>query len=79
MKEKQLKIAQQRRLQEYNEIKDCTFIPQTLNGVPSTHSDAVEIKGLARHLELKELQKRKEVEQALREAEVFGLYPREYL
>jgi hypothetical protein len=57
-----MKIAQQRRLQEYHEIKDCTFTPRTLNGVPSTHSDAVEIKGLARHLELKELQRRKEIE-----------------
>jgi hypothetical protein len=34
---------------------------------------AVEIKGLERHLELKELQRRKEEELALREAEVFGL------
>jgi hypothetical protein len=34
---------------------------------------AVEIRGLDRHLELKELQKRKEEELALREAEVFGL------
>ena len=33
----------------------------------------VEIRGLERHLELKELQRRKEQERALREAEVFGL------
>lgn len=33
----------------------------------------VEIKGLERHLELRELQKQKENEQKLREAEVFGL------
>ncbi len=32
----------------------------------------VEIKGLERHLELRELQRRKQEEQALREAEVFG-------
>ena len=32
----------------------------------------VEIRGLDRHLELKELQRRKEEELALREAEVFG-------
>jgi len=34
---------------------------------------AVEIKGIERHLELKELQRRKEEELALREAEIFGL------
>ncbi len=33
----------------------------------------VEIKGLDRHLELRELQRRKEQEKQLREAEVFGL------
>lgn len=33
----------------------------------------VEIRGLERHLELRELQRRKEEEKALREAEVFGL------
>jgi hypothetical protein len=33
----------------------------------------VEIRGLERHLELRELQRRKEEERALREAEVFGL------
>jgi hypothetical protein len=32
------------------------------------------VRGLGRHLELKELQKKKEEEKKLREAEVFGLY-----
>jgi hypothetical protein len=35
--------------------------------------NSVEIRGLERHLELKELQKQKENDQKLREAEVFGL------
>ena len=35
--------------------------------------NAVEIKGLERHLELRELQRQKEQDQRLREAEVFGL------
>ena len=60
-----------RRAAEYNEIKDCTFVPSTLPGAPELKP--VEIRGLDRHLELKELQKRKEEELALREAEVFGL------
>jgi hypothetical protein len=34
----------------------------------------VVVRGLGRHLELKELQKKKEEEKKLREAEVFGLY-----
>ena len=32
------------------------------------------VKGLARHLELKELKKKQEEERRLREAEVFGLH-----
>jgi hypothetical protein len=47
-----------RRAAEYNEIKDCTFVPSTLPGAPELKP--VEIRGLDRHLELKELQKRKE-------------------
>lgn len=36
-------------------------------------TEQVEIRGLERHLELRELQRRKEEQQMLREAEVFGL------
>lgn len=61
MKEKQARIAQARRNKEYQEIKDCTFYPQTNPGAPLYTHD-VEIRGLERHLELKELQRRKELE-----------------
>lgn len=56
-------------------MKDCTFKPEILNNEPSTSKDQVVIvRGLGRHLELKELQKKKEEEKKLREAEVFGLF-----
>lgn len=55
-------------------MKYCTFKPSLLNNVPSTAKDeVVVVRGLGRHLELKELQKKKEEGKKLREAEVFGL------
>ena len=60
------RIAQERRNREYHEVKDCTFMPKTNKGVPADTGEEVEIKGLGRVLELKELQKRKEEEIALR-------------
>jgi len=56
LKAKQSKIAQARRAQEYHEIKDCTFKPQ-INGELNQpdQENAPPIKGLGRHLELKEL------------------------
>ena len=38
---------------EYEEIKDCTFQPRVINKAPEVKD--VEIKGLGRVLELKEL------------------------
>jgi len=55
-------------------LKDCTFQPKILDKEPSTSSNEnVQVKGLARHLELKELKKKQEEEKRYREAEVFGL------
>ena len=55
-------------------LKDCTFKPHILEKEPSTqNTENVPVKGLARHLELKELKKKQEEEKRLREAEVFGL------
>ena len=55
-------------------MRDCTFQPQILDKEPATAKEqVVVVRGLGRHLELKELQKKKEEEQKLREAEVFGL------
>jgi hypothetical protein len=55
-------------------MKDCTFKPVILETLPSTAKEEIVIvRGLGRHLELRELQKKKEEEKKLREAEVFGL------
>lgn len=56
-------------------MKNCTFHPKILIKEPSTVSTTqnVEVKGVERHLELKELKKKQEEEKRLREAEVFGL------
>ena len=74
LKQKQERIAQERREREYDQMKDCTFKPAILENEPSTSKEqVVVVRGLGRHLELKELQKKKEEEKKLREAEVFGL------
>ena len=67
LKEKQERIAHERREREYQMLKDCTFKPHILDVDPSTHnSEAVTVKGLARHLELKELKKKQEEDKRLR-------------
>ena len=74
LKEKQERVAQERRQREYELLSGCTFQPTILDHEPSTAKDQiVVVRGLGRHLELKELQKKKEEDKKLREAEVFGL------
>ena len=48
------RIAQERRNKEFNEEKDCTFIPKVNKHVMAP-TEEVEIKGLGRVLELREL------------------------
>ena len=67
------RIAQERRKKEFDEEKDCTFAPKVIKNAPAAPAEDVEIKGLGRVLELRELQKKKEAEIMLRQAEVFGL------
>lgn len=78
LKQKQERIAQERREREYQLLKDCTFKPQILEHDSSTigssnNESVASVKGIQRHLELKELKKKQEEEKRLREAEVFGL------
>lgn len=56
-------------------MKDCSFHPKILDKDPSsiTSSETVSVKGVTRHLELKELKKKQDEDRRLREAEVFGL------
>jgi len=39
-------------------LKDCTFKPHILDKDPTLNTENVQVKGLARHLELKELKKK---------------------
>jgi hypothetical protein len=39
-------------------LKDCTFKPHILDKDPTHSTENVQVKGLARHLELKELKKK---------------------
>lgn len=61
--ERQEWIEQERRNKEYDEIKDCTFKPRIKNkvGIPG-EKDVVVVRGLSRHLELRELKQRQEQE-----------------
>ena len=72
-KAKMARIAQERRKKEFDEEKNCTFAPKVIKNAPAAPAEDVEIKGLGRVLELRELQKKKEAEIMLRQAEVFGL------
>ncbi|EKX50116.1 hypothetical protein GUITHDRAFT_151224 [Guillardia theta CCMP2712] len=62
MKEKQRskieQAAQERRRKEYEELKECTFTPQILRQTPRPSSAPVLVRGLGRHLELRELAQR---------------------
>ena len=54
------------------ELQEHTFTPKINHEMPQTNPN-VAVKGLGRHLELKELKKQQVEDSLLREAEVFGL------
>ena len=49
------RIAQERRKKEFDEEKNCTFAPKVIKNAPAAPAEDVEIKGLGRVLELREL------------------------
>lgn len=53
-------------------MKNCTFQPSINISIPDSFNKVVIVWGLDRHLEIKEMQARKEYEQKKREEEVFG-------
>lgn len=69
------RLAERRRAQEYLELKDCTFHPQTSkrpnSNKTSRQTKPVVVRGLGRFLELKALQKQKDLALERREREVF--------
>ena len=54
-KARMARIAQERRNKEFADEKDCTFAPKVIKNAPAAPTEDVEIKGLGRVLELREL------------------------
>lgn len=71
-RERRLKGDQERKVREYQELKDCTFKP-AIKELPRSHQEVVVVRGLARHMELQEMKIKKTQDQLEREAKVFGL------
>jgi hypothetical protein len=74
------KLAQTRRDQEYEELKSCTFTPQINEGKPEEPTGPIVVRGLGRYLELKEMARRKEQDKKEREHKAFSVRytPRTY-
>ena len=74
--EREAKIEESRRHREFEELKECTFQPNVCKKWRAKEeSEPIIVRGLGRHLELREMAKRQEEEAAQREAEVFKLQP----
>ena len=58
-------------VREVEELRECTFQPQIPSYNPDDNNHPVVIRGLGRHLELKQLSSRQKAEAAQREKEVF--------
>ncbi|GBG29302.1 Hypothetical Protein FCC1311_055242 [Hondaea fermentalgiana] len=76
---KELRLLEQKREQEFEELRECTFTPTVNAGVPRPASaegggrvgGRVVVRGLNRHLEKQELAKRQAQDLRDREAKVF--------
>jgi hypothetical protein len=69
---KEMKLDSQRRSKEVEEIAECTFAPDVLSG-PALPAGPVIVKGMGRHLELRELARQQQQEQEEREKRAFKL------
>lgn len=79
--EKQAKIKRERskiikNMQDYEELKKCSFKPIINEKILLSASNTGEIKGLDRYFELKSMAKRMSKEKLSREAEIFFTQPR---
>ncbi|GFR49740.1 hypothetical protein Agub_g11897 [Astrephomene gubernaculifera] len=68
-------LLEARAMREHEELKECTFTPAINRTVPK-HSGDVTVQGMDRHLELKELARRKREADEARKAEVWHLRPK---
>jgi len=77
MHEKERRIEEFRRMQQYKEIKNCTFQPQ-VNKSQRKSGGPVLINGLGRHLQRVERAKQQKDEQERREQEAFKVKVQDY-
>ena len=70
-REKMAQCQMVKKKKEYEELKECTFTPAIRRAAPKSAAGPIVVRGLGRHLELKELAQRKAEEQAERERKVF--------
>ncbi len=70
-RQKMAQCLQVKKKKEYEELKECTFTPAIKRTVPKQPSGPIVVRGLGRHLELKELAQRQSEEKAERERKAF--------
>eukprot|EP00741_Cyanophora_paradoxa_P003255 tig00000691_g3163.t1 len=70
-KAKEAKLEQTRRAMEYDELRVCTFTPEIRRERPASPAGPIVVRGLARHMELRDHARRLAEEKAEREAKAF--------
>ncbi|PNW79558.1 hypothetical protein CHLRE_08g358567v5 [Chlamydomonas reinhardtii] len=69
-------LVEARALKEYEELKECTFAPAINRQGPPPAAGPVAVPGLGRHMELKEMARRKREAEEARKAEVWNQRPK---
>ncbi|KAG2430996.1 hypothetical protein HYH02_013527 [Chlamydomonas schloesseri] len=69
-------LMEARALKEYEELKECTFTPAINRQGPPRTAGPVAVPGLGRHMELKEMARRKKEAEEARKAEVWNQRPK---
>lgn len=70
-REKMSQCQQVKKKKEYEELKECTFTPAIKRVVPKQPAGPIVVRGLGRHLELKELAQRQAQDKAERQRKAF--------
>jgi hypothetical protein len=76
-RDKENRLQEMRREQEYQELRDCTFQPERVStaSVPKAKGPVV-VRGLGRYLELQELARRQQEDKRMLEEKLFKANPR---
>lgn len=56
------------------EMQPCTFVPRTNESIIRAHGPVV-VRGLGRHMQLKDVAQQQEADRRMREAQAFGVRP----